>query len=195
MSILEDNINDKRHNVCHEWGDDFDWAGINDSVNIIASYADKANLAVDIKEKHGQVNLSVIQDFDGSLKSWLQPGCGYYFSIDFKTVWNDKGLFVKYKANLYNWLVAKPANFVLKYLTGLDRLIADHLVPDSFVKAVRRHQYETLNDGFQTACRKYPYLVNEICNEVECYRIIKPNKICTVDGTAIHKKYYPEDQV
>lgn len=196
---IEEYINDKSHSITHIWGDKtFDWEGLYDAEHIIYTACKKAHICAEVKEKYGALRFYPIQCFNGTLKSWLRPSVKWNFSInkrwETRSKYNDETKRIEYKKNygsvLFNKIVIAPINYILEKVSDLDRFIAKNVIPKSFIQKVQDWQWEVINDAFQTACKRHPHLVNEICAEVDCYKIIKPNEIGIVDGEVIHNKYW-----
>ena len=57
-------------------------------------------------------------------------------------------------------------------------------------KLVNDHQAEMYNKVFQTACKKYPNVIEELIVDLDGYEMIKPGPFGSIDGVAIHNKYW-----
>lgn len=51
-------------------------------------------------------------------------------------------------------------------------------------------QEQVYNYAIQTACKKYPDIVDELVRDLERYDLIKPGIFGPIDGTKIHNKYW-----
>lgn len=72
----------------------------------------------------------------------------------------------------------------------------DHYIVKPFTKYTGIHklglwyQYQVYNYVIQTACKRYPHIVDEIVADLDWHELVKPGIFGKVDGTAINKKYW-----
>lgn len=51
-------------------------------------------------------------------------------------------------------------------------------------------QKTTYNYAFQSVCKRYPKLIDELVSDLDHYELVKPGIFGDVCGTTIHKKYW-----
>lgn len=54
----------------------------------------------------------------------------------------------------------------------------------------RQVQYAVYNYAIQTACKRYPNVIDELVSHINGYKLVKPGIFGRVDGTAINNKYW-----
>lgn len=94
---------------------------------------------------------------------------------DFFNLWT--GSWKEWK-NIYN-----QSTCFDRFMTKLNRIIG-------LTWIIREWQIKEINKLFQTVCKKYPHLVDELISDTDCYMYIKPGKYGDIDGEAIHNKYW-----
>lgn len=186
--ILQKFIEDQNHDCNHYWGDSWQyWSDLYDAISEMRVWINKSHVLVYEKEKYGTYRFDILQMYDGTLKSWLQPTVRTDFDWYFHNAWvyhNMHGLY-----SVINKVVTPCVNAVLKIISKVDRVCAK-AVPSRFIKWVNNWQLQILNEGFQKTCYKYPHIVNELLVDVDCYSYIKPYGDYIVDGEVIHDKYW-----
>lgn len=52
------------------------------------------------------------------------------------------------------------------------------------------YQQQVYNYIIQTACKRYPHIIDELVSDLDSYELVKPGIFGKVDGTIINKKYW-----
>lgn len=117
-------------------------------------------------------------------------GC---FRTDFFSLWNGSIRCWNGKWNNY----ITPAMPELRQLwmricIYLDNLIIKINKLFGITKRVQEWQKAEINRLFQTVCKEYPEITDELINETDCYMYIKPGKYGDIDGEKIHNKYWKQ---
>lgn len=145
----------------HYWGDeDFDWKNFATAICYCMDFWLKYGRI----GSHGKEKYGTFRDhpyfFDGTLQSLIWPGYCRLMGSSW-FYWN-----IDYK-------IIKN---ICKY-TGIRCL-------------VRKYQAFIYNLAIQRMCKKYPHLTDELVEDLDGYKMIKPGIFGKVDGTAIHNKYW-----
>lgn len=192
----------------HYWGDEWFQKNGNDlyaAINYIEKNLHKHHIGVYGKEKWGCYRDDFLTFWNGGLYQILfgyRTYIGSFIKYPFKWMENladkfhkfiyftvDEGLYGKYwkydtkdpnwLENLTKWKEKRWWKGIKYYAEkcGLRKLVNDH-------------QAEMYNKIFQTACKKYPNVIEELIVDLVGYEMIKPGPFGNVDGVAIHNKYW-----
>lgn len=157
-------------------------------------------------KEHGNDFYTAIDRLEKRIRKWAH--CGVYgkekygcYRDEYLTLWDGgiRQILTPYKCCIIGH--SKRAKFL--------HIIDTHLIPGTktrygrrwygladfneklgLIKLVHKWQASRINKAFQVTCKEFPELIDELICDVDCYKMIVPCKYGTVDGTAIHNKYW-----
>lgn len=174
----------------HVWGDDwFKKHGdeLYNAINEIESGLRKHNIFVCGKEKYGTYRDEYLRFWDGGFRMLVQMRS---FKIKNERVYEfvrrvehfldmvDQHIIPGKKCEIGDIACRRWYG-----ITDLNRKIG-------LVKLVNKRQFKMYNKVFQTVCKKYPNVVEELIVCIDGYENIKPCKWGNISGKEIHNKHW-----
>lgn len=115
-------------------------------------------------------------------------GC---FRTDFFSLWNGS---IRCWRGKWNNYITPAMPDIQQLLTRIcilfDRVIIKINKWLGITKRVQKWQKNEINKLFQTVCKEYPHITDELISDTDCYMYIKPCEYGDIDGEEIWNKYW-----
>lgn len=186
----------------HYWGDEWfklNGKDLNDAINFIEKNLRKYHIGVCGKEKYGAYEDEYLRFWNGGIYEIL---FGYRAYIG---TWNfNKYLYLQKFINKIHHFIyhkidqgtpSKKENesfeeYSKRYEKRNWKGLIHYSKKIGLLDLVHKYQAKMYNKVFQTACKKWPNVIDELIVDIEGYKMIKPCKWGNIDGEEIHKKYW-----
>ena len=156
--------------MMHYWGDEWFYKygdQLDEAINKLNTGLNLIHVHCCGKEKYGCFRTDFFSLWDGSIRSWNGD-------------WN----------NYITPAMPKIKRFKRKFSIKFDSVAVKINRWFGITRRVQEWQKNEINKLFQTVCKEYSALTDELINETDCYMYIKPGKYGDIDGEEIHNKYW-----